>query len=179
MRRQFRTLALLASIGAATAFGAQMAAAHPGSPAEKKEAAGGQQAHKHKHKGERGAHYFNRMAKELGLTEQQKTQAKALKESLRSENKEFFEGMVTEKRKLRSLVHSGTADEAAVRAQAAKVAAAEAELAVKKAQGAKQFLALLTPEQVNKYHALQDKREAKREGKMGGRFGRFCPEDEK
>ena len=177
MRRQFRILALLASIGAATAFGAQMAAAHPVSPAGKKEAASGQQAHKHR--GERGAHFFNRMAKELGLTEQQKTQAKALKESLRSENKEFFEGMVTEKRKLRSLVHSGTADEAAVRAQAAKVAAAEAELAVKKAQGAKQFLALLTPEQVNKYHALQDKREAKREGKMGGRFGRFCPEDEK
>lgn len=173
MRRQFRTLALLASIGAATALGAQMAAAHPGSPAEKMETASGQKAHKHK--GQRGAHFFDRMAKELGLTEQQKTRAKALKESLRSENKELFEGMVTEKRKLRSLVHSGTADEAAVRAQAAKVAAAEAEMAVKKAQGAKEFQALLTPEQVNRYHALQAKREAKREG----RFGRFCPEDEK
>ena len=174
MRRQFRILALLASIGAATAFGAQMAAAHPGSSADTtKEAASGQKAHKHK--GQRGAHFFDRMAKELGLTEQQKTQARALKENQRSENKELFEGMVTEKRKLRSLVHAGSADEAAVRAQAAKVAAAEAEMAVKKAQGAKEFLALLTPEQVNRYHALQAKREAKREG----RFGRYCPENEK
>lgn len=169
MRQQVRTMAVLACIGAATAFGAQVAAANTAPAKERQEARGGQ--HEHKHKGERGDH-FKKMAKELGLTEQQKTQAKALKESQMAGNKELFGTLRTEKRQLHALIHSGSADEAAVRAQAAKVASVEAELAVKRAQGAKQFLALLTPEQVTKYRELQAKREAGREGRMG-RFGRF------
>lgn len=167
MRRQLMTLALLGCIGAATAFGAQRAAANAGPASGEPELRAGQQ--EQRQMGHRGERYFKKMARELGLTDQQKTQAKALKEGLRAENQELFGTLRTEKRQLRGMIHSGTADEAAIRAQVAKVAAAEAELAVKKAQGAKQFLALLTPDQVEKYRALQAKREAKREG----RFGRF------
>lgn len=172
MRREFRTMALVACLGAASALGAQMAAAHPGAAGGKQEVGGGEQ----RHKGPRGGEHFRKMAKELGLTEQQKSQAKALHEGMRAQNRELFATLRAEQRELRAMIHSGSAEEAALRAQAAKVAAAEADLAVRKAQGAKQFLALLNPEQVKKFKELQAKREAKREG----RFGRFgaCEEGE-
>ena len=171
MRRQLMTLALVGCIGAATAFGAQKAAANAGPASGEPQLRAGQQEQKHKgHRGEQ--QYFKKMARELGLTDEQKTRAKALKEGMRAENKELFGTLRTEKGLLRGMIHSGTADEAAIRAQAAKVAAVEEELAVKKAQGAKQFLALLTPDQVEKYRALQAKREARREGRFG-RFGGF------
>jgi periplasmic protein CpxP/Spy len=171
MRREFRTMAVVACLGAASALGAQMAAAHPGAPGGKQELGGDQ-----RHKGPRGGEHFRKMAKELGLTEQQKSQAKALREGMRAQNQELFGTLRADKRELRAMIHSGSAEEAALRAQAAKVAAAEADLAVRKAQGAKQFLALLTPEQVKKFKELQAKREAKREG-MFGRFG-ACEEGE-
>lgn len=173
MRKLFRLFALVACLGAATAWGAQVAAANTSSASEKTELKSGSK--QHQHKGQRGQHYFGKIAKELGLSEQQKTQAKALHERLRGENKELFGALRTERRQLRSLIHSGTADEAAIRAQAAKVASVEADLAVKKAQGAKQFLALLTADQVAKYQALQ----AKMESKRGGKFGHFGGCDER
>ncbi|HBG07557.1 MAG: hypothetical protein A2075_19325 [Geobacteraceae bacterium GWC2_58_44] len=157
MRRQFRPLALLTCITAATAFGSQFAAADTGSAPGRSELSGGQ----HKHKGHRGEKQHEKMAKELGLTDQQKSRAKALREANRAENKPAFSALMTEKRQLRALVHSGSADEAAIRAQAAKVAYAEADLAVKRAQASRQFLDLLTPDQAAKYKEMQAKRESR------------------
>jgi len=165
MRKQFRPLALLTCITAAAAFGGQIAAADTGAPASQTQVKGGQHQHRgdraERHRGHRGERHFKRMAQELGLTDQQKSQAKTLFEGSRAENKPMFQALMTAKRQLRTLVQSGSADEAAIRAQAAKVAGAEADLAVKRAQGTKQFLALLTPDQVTKYQAMQAKREAK------------------
>lgn len=69
--------------------------------------------------------------------------------------------MRAERRQLRSLVHSGSSDEGTIRAQAAKVAEAEADLAVGKAAAARKFLALLTPQQVTKYQGIMAQREGK------------------
>jgi protein CpxP len=161
MRKQLRPLALFTCITAAAAFGSQIALADTGAPSDRPEARCGEQ-HQHKgHNGHRGHRFFKKMAKELGLTDQQKTQAKALFEAGRAQNRPLFTALMTEKHQLRNLVHSGSADEAAIRAQSAKVAAAEADLAVKRAQGAKQFLALLTPDQVTKLRVLQAERDKK------------------
>lgn len=159
MRKQLIRLAVLTCITAAAAFSSQIAAADTGAPSDRAEA-----GCRHQHQGQarhRGHHFFKKMARELGLTDQQKTQAKALFEADRAQNKQQFSALITNKQQLRGLVHSGTADEAAIRAQSAKVAAVEADLAVKRAQATRQFLALLTPEQVTKLRAIEAKRELK------------------
>ena len=176
MTTQFRSLALLTCITAATAFGSQIAVADTSSPTKQTEVKGDHHQHKghrghrsHKgHKGHRG-NYHEKMAKELGLTDQQKTQAKALFEANREDNKMMFSSLRTEKRQLRTLVQSGNADESAIRAQAAKVADVQEELAVKRAQTTKKFISMLTPDQVSKFKEIQTKREAKRESRRDGK----------
>jgi periplasmic protein CpxP/Spy len=155
MRKQLRRLTLFTCITAASALGSQIAFADTGAPDH------GQQGECQKHKGHHGHRFFKKMARELGLTDQQKTQAKALFQASRTQNKPLFSAMMSARHDLRALIQSGTADEAAIRAQSAKVAAAQADLAVKRAQTTKQFLALLTPDQVTKLRAIQAKRELK------------------
>lgn len=158
MRRHLRLFALLACITATSAIGAHIAAADTGSNAD--QACGDQQGHKGHH-GKRGHHFFQKLAKELGLSDQQKAQAKAILQKSREENKPYFTALMNERHQMRSLVMSGTVDEAAIRAESAKVASAEADLAVQRAKQAKRLLALLTPDQVTKLRAIQDKREQK------------------
>jgi protein CpxP len=160
MKRDLRKLALLACITAAAAFGGQTAfAGYTG--ADPSPGAGQHQKHG---KGHRGGDFLKKMARELKLTDQQQTQAKALFESSRAEHKPLMESLRAERSRMQGLVHSGSADEAAIREQAAKVAALQADLAVSKARAAKQFLALLTPAQAAELKDLQ--------GKRGGRFSR-------
>ena len=171
MNRQLRTLTLFTCITAATAFTGQSAFADYGFPADGPGAGSGeQQKHKgHKgHKGQKGhqgGHFFQRMARELNLSDQQRAEAKTLFEQGRAEHKPLMDAMGGERRKLQSLIHSGNADEAAIRAQAAKVAAVQSDLAVLRGQQAKQFAALLTPDQAAKLKELREK------GK--GHFGGF------
>jgi periplasmic protein CpxP/Spy len=159
MKSQIRRLVTITCITAATALGGQLALAQTSAPSQQSEVKRCDQQHK---KGHRGRHHAMRMAKELGLSEQQQSQAKALYEEHRAANKEVFQKMRAERRQLRMLVHSGSSDEVAIRAQAAKVAQAEADLAVSKARMARKFIALLTPEQLSKYQGMT----AKGEGKM-------------
>ena len=173
MTTQFRSLALLTCITAATAFGSQIAVANTSSPTQQTEVKGDNHQHKghrgHRgHKGHRG-NYHQKMAKELGLTDQQTTQAKGLFEANREDNKMMFSTLRTEKRQLRTLVQSGSADESAIRAQSAKVADVQEELAVKRAQTTKKFVSMLTPDQVSKFKEIQAKREAKRESRRDGK----------
>ena len=51
----------------------------------------------------------------MGLSDQQKSQAKALFAANRAQNKPLFVTMMTEKQQLRTLIHSGNADEASIR----------------------------------------------------------------
>jgi periplasmic protein CpxP/Spy len=156
MRKQIRSLAMFTCIAAATAFGSQLAIADTGPAFDQPEVNCGQHQ-----KGHHGPRYFKKLAKALGLTSQQKVQAKAIFENQQAQNKPLFSALMTEKHQLRTLIQSGTTDEAAIRAQAAKLSSAQADLAVQKAQAAKQFLALLTPDQVTKLRAFQAKQDLK------------------
>ena len=69
--------------------------------------------------------------------------------------------MVAERRSLRTLIQAETVDEAAIRAQSAKVAAVAADLAVQRAHGAQEIRKVLTPEQIQKFKSLQEKRDSK------------------
>jgi len=101
------------------------------------------------------------MAKKLALTDQQKAQMKEVFKKNQPQVKPIFTKLITEKREMRTLIQSGSTDEAAIRAQAAKVAGIEADLAVQRAQMAKQFRAILTPQQVEKFKAIQKEKDAK------------------
>ena len=162
MNKSLRSLVLAAGIASATALGCNFALADdstttPAVPATQ----GAQQHHCHKGKHHRGHRLFARLAKKLALSDQQKTQMKTNFQANRALVKPIFVSLVTEKHNLRSLIQSGSADEAAIRAEAAKVSAIEADLAVQRAKGAAQFLALLTPDQQAKLKAMQAQREQK------------------
>lgn len=156
MRKFVRSSLLIACLCSTMALGSQLALADDTGPAPGPEQFQG--GHDGQH---RRGHFFKKMVKELGLSDQQKAQAKALFKSNREASKPLFANLMTAKHQLEKLVASGTADPATIQAQAAALATAETNLAVQRAQGTKQFLALLTPDQVAKYNAMQAKREAK------------------
>jgi len=104
---------------------------------------------------------FAGLATRLNLSDQQKTQMKEIFKKNQPMVKPIFTKLLNEKRELRVLIQSGSADEAAIRAQAAKVAGAEADLAVQRAQLVKQLHAILTPEQIEQCKAIQKEKDAK------------------
>ncbi|NVN91487.1 MAG: Spy/CpxP family protein refolding chaperone [Desulfuromonadales bacterium] len=101
--------------------------------------------------------HFKKMETELGLSAQQKQSVKDLHAKCRAQNEPLMKQMGTERRALRTLIHADTVNEAAIRAQSGKIAAIEADLAVQRAQAAQLMRALLTPEQVKKLKAIQEK----------------------
>jgi len=175
MKRLIRTMTLLSCITAATAFTGQSAFADYGFSGDRPGAGSGQQQ-KHKgHKGHRKGDFFKKMARELNLSEQQQAEARSIFEQARAEHKPLAEAMGGERRKLESLVHSGNADEAAIRAQASKVASLQSDLAVLRGQQAKRFVALLTPDQAAKLKDLREKGKGKGKGNFRGFAG--CPQE--
>lgn len=105
-----------------------------------------------------GSH-VKRMAKELGLDAQQKVQVKELLKNNHDQAKPLMDKLQAERRSMRSLIHGDTIDEAAIRAQSARVAAVQADLDVNRAQLAQKMRTILTPEQVQKLKAIQEKRD--------------------
>lgn len=103
---------------------------------------------------------FAELAAKLALSDQQKAQVKEVFKKNQPLVKPIFTKLISEKRDMRTLIQSGSADEAAIRAQGAKVAGVEADLAVQRAQMAKQFRAILTPGQVEKFKAIQKEKDA-------------------
>ena len=149
---------LFAGILSMAALGSQLAFADVTTPAPVQGEVQGQQGHFGRHFRK---HQFRRLAKALDLSGQQKAEAKALFQASRQADRQLLIDMLTAKHQLQAIIASGTADATAVQAQTASVVAAETNLAVQKAQNTKQFLALLTPDQVTKYNAIQAKRESR------------------
>ena len=119
-----------------------------------------------------GSH-FKKLAKELQLTAQQKQQIKDLFAKNKPQVEPLIKQLVIERRALRNLIQADTIDEAAIREQSAKVAAIQADLAVHRAHAAKEFRAILTPDQIAKAKELQaqrDKKMEERAAKHGKRF---------
>ncbi len=155
MKKTIRIIAVLAGLASATAFGAHFAQADEGKKCCN------ECAEQHHH----GHHFmhqrFEKMAAKLGLSEQQKVKMKEIFNKNREQSKPVFDRLITEKRNLRTLVQADKTDDAAIRAQSAKLAAVEGDMAIQRAHMAKQIRAILTPEQVEKFKAMQKERDQK------------------
>ena len=103
----------------------------------------------------------HRFAEALGLLAGQKAQVRAIFEKHRPEFAPLRKELAAEKRVLRDMIQAGPADDASIRAQVAKLAATGADLAVRRAQVAREVRAVLTPEQAGKLEALRAERERK------------------
>ena len=167
MKKTLRSLLLAAGIASATVLAGGLAFADATAPAPAPQYAGhhGHGCFKGKHHG--GKRLFRMLSRKLALTDQQKAQAKELWQQHRAQAKPLLTDLRTQRQQLRQMVLSGSADESAIRAQSAKVASVQADLAVERAKGAKEFMALLTPDQQAKLKTM----EAKWAERMNKRFG--------
>jgi len=151
MRYIFRTLVMsvvMLGIGALMPF-ADMALANEGSR-------GGEYGYKHEWGAEHFEKHFKKLVKKLGLTEAQQAQAKAIFEANKPLVKPLKEKLYAEKKALHEVMHGDKYDEAAIRAQSAKVAAVYADLNVNKAKVCADFRAILTPAQATTLKALYE-----------------------
>jgi protein CpxP len=119
---------------------------------------------------------LKKMVKELGLDAQQKTQVKDILKNNHDTAKPLMDKMVAEKRAMRALIQAETVDETAIRSQSAKVAAVEADLAINRAQLAQKLRAVLTPDQIQKFKAIQEKRDQQMDNRRAKGSGRMDQE---
>ena len=113
--------------------------------------------------------HFKKMATELGLSAQQQQDVKAVFAKNRPQAEPLMKQLKTEHRSLRALIQADAVDDAAIRAQSAKVAAVEADLAVQGAHVGQQVRAILTPEQIQKFKELQADRDKRMDDRRGHR----------
>ena len=111
-------------------------------------------------------HPGERLAKALDLSKEQKEQVKAIFLKHRDEIAPLRKEMVSGRREMRKLVQSDKPDEAAIREQAKKIAATSGNLAVRWAKVTQEVRAVLTPEQILKFRALQETRDRRMDGMM-------------
>jgi Spy/CpxP family protein refolding chaperone len=107
--------------------------------------------------------FMERLA-QVGVTGAQKAQVKAILRSYQPTAGPLIQQVVTERRALREQIRAQTIDEAAIRAQAAKVASVEANLAVERAHIAHDIRAVLTTEQIQKLKDMQIDADARFDG---------------
>ena len=116
---------------------------------------------------------FEKIATELGLNDEQKTQAKAILEIRKESVKPLFEQLKQNREKSKNLGTDGTFDEAQVNQIANEQAETMKKLFVEKEKTKAELFAILTPEQREKAKVLQDKFGEKMKGKFGRRFDGF------
>ena len=163
LRRGFAALAVLTAVavGGAVVSGNAWAdrGGDRGGRCGSEERCGGWKGH---------GHPGHRMAKALGLSDEQKTQVKAIFRKHRDGTASLRKEMTSGRRELRKLVRSDKPDEAAIREQVKKIAATGGNLAVDRAKMFQEVRAVLTPEQIAKFRALQEKRDRWIDRKMNG-----------
>jgi len=108
----------------------------------------------------------DRLAKALDLSKEQAEQVKAIFLKHRDEIAPLRKEMMSDRRELRKLTRSDKPDEAALREQAKKIAATSGDLAVRRAKVFQEVRTVLTPEQIRKFRALQEKRDRRIDGMM-------------
>jgi len=108
----------------------------------------------------------DRLAKALDLSKEQTEQVKAIFLKHRDATAPLRKEMVSERRELRKLIQSDKPDEAAIREQVKKIAATDGDLAVRRAKMSQEVRTVLTPEQIQKFRALQEKRDQRIDGRM-------------
>jgi periplasmic protein CpxP/Spy len=143
-RKNMGKIVVMLCIAASTAF-AGIAQAEGGGW-------GGEHCGKHQH------HNFKKFAKKLGLTDAQKAQAKAIFQGNKDVVKPIITSLRAERKNLQAVIHADTIDEAAIRAETAKVAGIQADLNVNRAKTGAQFRAILTPAQLDILKTLHQKK---------------------
>ncbi|NRB68262.1 MAG: CpxP family protein [Vibrio sp.] len=130
-------------------------------------------------KGSYGEFGFDRgIMRQLDLTDAQKEQIKALRETsktqMKAEFKQNFEAhhaeMQANKEKLQALVLADTFDQVAANELAKQMVEQQTERKVKRLEKQHQMLSILTPEQKTKYVELQKERAEKQFNKMRERL---------
>ena len=120
------------------------------------------------HEGQRFKHFPWILKKKLGLTGKQTGEiSDIIKEGFKT-GEPLFESIRTERHALMDVARSG--DEAAVRAQAGKLANAEAAMAIHREQYRKKIVAVMTKEQAEKF----DKMIAEFKKHKGRHEGKSC-----
>lgn len=112
---------------------------------------------------------FEKIAKELGLSEEQKTQAKAILESSKETVKPLMEQMKQNHETTKILGTDGNFDEGKVNQLAAEQSETMKRLFIEKERTKAQLFAILTPEQREKAKQMQEKFG----NRMKARFGKF------
>jgi protein CpxP len=147
-------IVVILCVAALTAF-AGMAQAHEGDWGGKECGCAG---HHRGHDGKHDRHDFRKIAAKLGLTDAQKAQAKAIFEANKDVVKPIFTSLRAEHKNLQALIHADTIDEAAIRAETAKIAGMKADLIVIRAKAGAKFRAILTPAQLAILKTLHQKK---------------------
>jgi Spy/CpxP family protein refolding chaperone len=104
--------------------------------------------------GTTNGHFATKLAA-IGVTHDQKVQVKTILRQYQPTAEPLIHQVVAERRALRDTIRAQTIDETAIRAEAAKVASLEADLAVERAHVAHDIRAVLTPEQIQKLKDMQ------------------------
>lgn len=113
------------------------------------------------HCGKHQQHNFKKIAKKLGLTDAQKTQAQTIFQGNREVVKPVITSRDAERKTLHDLMHADKIDEAAIRAETAKIAGIQADLNINRAKVNAQFRAILTPDQLATLKTLKQKHHRK------------------
>ncbi len=109
----------------------------------------------HRGGGGQGGRFFGDIGQRLDFTDEQKKGIRDLLNTSRPTLEPLLKSAHQERKALATVSETTPVDEAAIRAQAAKLAALEADLAVQKAHLFSKIQALLTPEQVSKLKDLE------------------------
>jgi protein CpxP len=165
MKKTLGKIVVLAGIASAGILGSQFAQADYAKDGNQGQARCCQEGgHQHRHHGGQkegrhcgcrdGHHDFAKIAERLGLSAEQKVKVKEIFEKKRQEAQPLRKELMTAKRDLRGLSMAEKTDEAAIRAQAAKLAGIEADMAINRARVNGQIRAILNPEQLEKFRTL-------------------------
>ena len=119
--------------------------------------------------GGRGGFMFHRIAKELNLTDEQKTQIKQIMEAEKSKVQPIFESLKENRQKMEALTADGNFDEAKVKQLADEQGSLTSLLIVEKERVKSQIFQILTTEQREKAKALKAKFEEKMKERMKNR----------
>lgn len=103
---------------------------------------------------------FGKVA-QLGITDAQKTQIRGILRDALPTVQPQVKQYVRERRALRQAIHATPVNEAAIRAQAGKVAQLEADLAVRRAHISERVRAILTPDQIGRLNELSEEVDAR------------------
>jgi len=165
MKKSLGKFILLAGIASAGILGSQVVQADYLKDGKQGQAECRHQSeHKHRHHGghkegrhcgcKEDHHGFAKISERLGLSSEQKGKAKEIFEKNRKDAQPLRSELIAAKRELKGLALTEKTDEAAIRAQAAKLAGIEADMAIHRARAAGQIRAILTPEQLEKFRAF-------------------------